>query len=225
MTGKYVYPWDSSKFKGNQFTKDRLYDLMYKRGYPLKKIEVEPDDSTKKGIDMVLNAFFKEKAKPWMLVMSNSLELLQSLAIYVPSTVCLTTRMKVFNSSVEDMLRFYRARLPRDDFEVDPAGEAVHSLTHAGFLVLDGITQGGALSLSYAGSFYNTLSKRAGLRNARTMFPVLSEKTVSAKSVSQVFADVKNGFGVGVTAIIEQKADVLGVTKKIDKLTIRKGQV
>lgn len=222
---KRVYPWDDSGFDGSDETKAFVYEQLHRRRYPLQRIAKKPDSQTRKAIDLALDTILNKDGKPWLIVLSNSAELLQALAIYVPTTYCLSTKKKIFNTSTEDMLRSFRARLPRDDFELDPAGEAIHQLTHSGFLVWENVNMGDKLSLSFAASFYSVLSKRVVLRGARTLFPVFNLAPADRNSVSRILDDVRNSIGDAAASIIEQNGNVLGVKTKVKPMKIRKEQL
>lgn len=143
---KLYYPWSQTPNKKiSKKSQEIIYDNLHRLGYPIFKFQKQkPDEKTLKAINYVcteMEELSKSPETPWVLVLSNSMTLLQSIATLVPMAYALTYSYSVISINNPKIVGALSSNKPLSPFQDDPAGAMIDEVKHAGLLVWSGIEQ------------------------------------------------------------------------------------
>lgn len=192
---RLVYPWDIKRtadgtvtgFSGSVGDFDSVIWNLQRLGYPFREYAQLKDGlqgAAGKAVSKVfeiLSGCYDEAGKPtrlpWLLVASESNDVLHSIEKVVPIAWSLSTRHSCFNATSAYLVDLYGTKRPSDDFEPDPAGDVMEEVKRSGLLVWEDVL-----------SFPDGIWRQAG-----RMYGLLKHKFVK-KSALLVTAFTPNGF-------------------------------
>lgn len=213
---KLVFPWlvrESGNnlygFEGSQLELDTVLWQLSRLKYPYEQFnKSKPDRSIIMAVESIFRLFnerLKKKKVPWVMVVSESMPLLQAIAKITPMTWALTLRNSCFNASSVQMMELFSAKRPRDDFSPDPPGELLHEMTYTGLLVWELLTEQVYGTKGRSGQFVELMTRRLEQRKALLVTGYAPEG-FTEKTATLMMRGIGERYGQTVRGLLEQEA-------------------
>lgn len=191
-----VYPWAVGKFKGSVETRSLVIEKLLDYGYPELKTLKKPTARVLKAVEHLIKEIhaqvYKEKRLPWLLLISNSPNLLQALATYVPVTMALTHHLSVATTSNRAMVETFGLKKTDNPFDQDISGEVIERYQRSWLLFWNDINLTAPHIYSYHSYFADILNHRIRYK-LPTVFTISYRpgKTVKVKGDGKEFDEKK----------------------------------
>lgn len=196
-----VYPWDDKNFKGTKEELFYIYNELKKRKYKIS-VEKPTDIYLLKIIDKLVPILLQDK---WLLITSNSNDLLENLTNYLSLIYSLTSTYTCVNTSSEVI----QLLLVHSD-------EPLEQLKRTSLLFWQYFLDVPKYMNSCIGSITEMMRVRAS-RKCSTVFTYLYVGDSLNKSEIQIINNkIKDTFGQSFAAILNSKISIVDVPVKMD---------
>jgi len=205
---KWILPWELQKSPRSKEELRHLRLALQRDGFYLDAENLQ--DAKGRNATYALNLLDALEEHRWVLALSNSVVLLESMAKLVPLTFALTTFRKVRTVTTEEVLQYYHSRRPPDYFESDPVGEYLYQVERCGLLVWDKADYPASAG-RYSGASATLLGKRTGKRTLFLATATAADKDTSkdqvmANKMEKLDNNLREGLGRSALALIHQLA-------------------
>jgi len=161
-----IYPWTAkkalTKTKDDRFVYDwvieRLIDGNFD-SYWLKDGHT-PEPRVLEVTDKILTQLTVRGSRSWVLLISQDVPLLQSLADVLPMTYAFTERTSARKVTTDSLLELFRARRPGDMFDPDSVEKYIRSVRRTGMLYWSAVDEPCFGSDKRTSNFHELLSFR-----------------------------------------------------------------
>ena len=213
-----IFPWMVKEregrlagFEGSRVELDAVLWQLSRLRYPYEQLnKTKPEEPVVRAVKSVLQMMeerYMKRRVPWVLVVSESMELLQALAQIVPMTLALTLKKACFNASSIQLMDLFSAARPKDDFEPDPSGELLHELTNTGLLVWELLTEQVYGTKGRAGQFAGLLTSRLSGKGAM-LITCYAPEGFTDKTAGQMMKGIGERYGPTVRGLLEHEAEL-----------------
>lgn len=224
---KLIYPWTAGDLDASKVVKAEVMQEMRSR-YPMV-IGMPPPP---KRVLTALNSIVREllarsdhlTVVPWMVCVTSSVSLLQSLARLIPCTLMLTRLLKPVNVTTDALIDLFKRPVPADDFELDPAGEALHAIRNRGVLVWENFSEFKSGGFHFSSQFMSLLSYRMEKRKI-TVFLCASNQTFNAQATQELFDQIEKSVGKNIPIMLREAASWKYLKVEAEKFTFKTEEV
>lgn len=202
-----VYPWTAGDLDAPKILKAEIMQEM-RSLYPGVVGMGKPEGKVIKVLYSVVSELMtlKEEGKvPWIVCLSWSAVLLQTLAKLIPATVMLTLKLKCLNITTDTLVDLFKMPTPHTDFEDDPAGEALHRIKNRGLVVWENFFDLKASGNRFSTQFSSLMGYRLDNKKM-TVFLSRIKASFSPASLKELRGYAEKSMGSTVPAMLQEAA-------------------
>jgi hypothetical protein len=204
---KIIYPWKAGQLDAPKSVKTEIIQELNAR-YPGVLGSKIPDDTVQHALKSVCSTLIeleKSHSVPWVVVTTQHLSLVHTLARMIPVTMALTRHWRPLNITTDVLVDTFRQPAPFDDFSPDPAGELLHSVKNRGILVWENFSELKLGGYKYASQFMEVLGHRMDKRKM-TVFLCPLPRGMSPTELTALLDRVEKSIGANAPNILREAA-------------------
>lgn len=215
---KLVWPWCMDRFTGSKADRKIVWDKLVERRFPMKKLADKAPNGGMKAAEILLVRMLERRDKgqvPWVVILSSSVPVLQSVAILIPVGYSLTTLGSSSVVSTSKLLDLFFQRRPMDQFEADPIGDMLYEVQVAGCLSWEGINESVVGGVQQSGRFSAILEYRMRHRLLTVMTAPYMD--VKPDTTTRFLSQIEKVMGSSVAAMLAQGVPMVNLKAKTEE--------